>query len=104
MSGILAPLKGMQISCSPSATPAWAVQNFYAKVDASGMPWSRITSSYPAGSTNTTYNYDTGWVSGFRLSHGVATMSWTMTFPSLTATGDGALSSGGTCTADWPLV
>ena len=103
------PLAGKTISCSPSLSPSWAIQTFYAKVDASGLPFSRIVSSYPP-SISAAYTYDTGWVAGFSASHSdamgahAASMKWTLTYPSLTATGDSALSSAGPCIVNWPLI
>lgn len=81
MNGILTPLKGKTISCSPS-TFIYG----YAMVDANGNPFTRATNG-----TN-----DTGWVSGFYANNGVGTStSWNI--PLMTV-----VSGAKTCTAYWP--
>lgn len=91
MSGILAPLKGKQISCYISA--GFFNATYYAQVDSSGNPYSRIVSNQYG---------DTGWVSGFTTSQSgtYCTLSWnSSTWPSLT----GKANTSYFCYANWPM-
>jgi hypothetical protein len=99
ISGILLPLAGKTISCFISAY--WPL-NYpiiaYAMIDATGNPFTRITTSYLA--------LDTGWVSGFTatIPNEAMIATWQVgSFPSLVLTSN-LFTSSATCTANWPMI
>lgn len=99
MSGVLAPLAGMSISCSASDPFSGRPVTGYAMVDSQGKPLVRIV----------WHTYDTGFVPGFYAENTVngwhKSVQWSVGYPNL---GLYLLQPDGTtklaCTANWPLT